>query len=360
MHIPFCRSKCGYCDFFRTVDFSLEESFVSALIDEIEKYKNIDYKVETLYFGGGTPSSLSINSLNRIFEEIRSIFSLADLKEFTFECNPEDVSDELISCLVDGGVNRISMGVQSLDDKMLRVMNRRHNSQRVYESVDKIKSAGIQNISVDFIYGLPIIEGYSFEEDLSKILALDVNHISLYSLSYESGSWFTTLLKKNKLKAMSDDDVALQYDALVSALKNSGYEHYEVSNFSKPGFRSQHNSSYWNRKPYVGFGPSASGYDGEKFRYTNCADIRKYSGLEQAVDIDILDDNDVYNELIMLGMRTMEGVSIECFDKEKSDYFLNKVKQFIDDGSVVKVGSNFRICEEKWFISDYIISSLFL
>lgn len=378
IHIPFCKTKCAYCDFFRVTDFVLAEKYVDALIFEISKLDSCS-DICTIYIGGGTPSVLQFDLIEKILSFIKNKIDVENIEEFTVECNPEDVSDKLIYILKRYGVNRISLGVQTLNDDMLRFLNRRHNSDKVYNSIEIIKNTGIKNISVDMIFGLPKIENYNFKNDVEKFLKLDIKHFSAYALSYEKNSYLSVLLKNKKIVPLSDDEVAWQYEYLTSELKKNGFYHYEISNYCRnkiDGFNenitclnnnfynSKHNTYCWIRKPYYGIGAGAYSFDGQK-RWNNVADIKKYISLVDKTDeireYEYLTEKDVYNEIVMLGLRTSFGVSKKNISEKYKNYFLKKVEQLCSDGLLIKISDyDYRIPESKWFLLDLITEKMML
>lgn len=365
IHVPFCKSKCNYCTFCRTTDGSSAEAYLEALTREFVLCQCCE-QIETVYIGGGTPSSIGVTLLRRLLSAVREHFDLSYVVEYTVECNPEDMTYELAKMLVDMGVNRVSMGVQSLDDNMLKMMNRRHNVARVIQAVETLRNNGITNISIDFIYGLPQHKGYDYANDIEKFIAMNVPHLSAYALSYEEGSHFYNMLQKGLLSPTADDDVSEQYSLLTHKLNEAGYEHYEISNYARKGFHSRHNTSYWHRIPYYGFGPAACSLSGNS-RRSNTYDIAHYiralrDNLEY-FDTETLSADDIYNEQVMLNLRTSAGLDIADIaamgDKYKR-HFLENVSPFIGDGSVVVRNNLYMINEDKWFISDYITSRLFV
>ena len=366
VHVPFCKSICNYCDFYRVVDLSLVGGYLEALQKECE---NISEKksISTVYIGGGTPSSIGINNLEKLLEILHQQFYLNSVEEFTVECNPEDVTDDMLSILKNHGVNRISLGVQSLDDHVLKFMKRRHKAKKVNSVVEKIYTHGIYNTSVDLIYGLPQEANYNLLEDLHRFIDLGVEHISAYSLTYEENSIFNKKLQIGQLTQKDDDKVFSEYETVIDLMKLSGYEHYEISNFARPGKQSKHNNAYWKRIPYYGLGPSACSFDGKK-RQRNMPDVEKFmvgtlTGFGYVPEIEDLTEIDVYNELVMLGLRTKNGVNIKeinSLGNNYAEYFIKNIEPFLIDHSVVKSENNFIIDERKWFICDLITSSLFI
>lgn len=365
IHVPFCKSKCNYCAFCRTTDSTLIDDYIDALRLEM-LHSQCNETIETLYLGGGTPSSIGVNALRKVLTSIGEMFDLSSLIEYTVECNPEDMTDELARMLVTMGVNRISMGVQSLYDNMLRLMNRRHNAARVTHAVQQLRNAGITNISIDFIYGLPLCEGYDYADDIERFIEMDVPHLSAYALSYEEGAYFNDMLHRGLITPLPDDNVYEQYALLTKRLKEAGYLHYEISNYAREGFHSRHNTSYWHRIPYYGFGPAACSFEGNT-RRSNTDDIAQYitaiKGNTPHCDSETLTTDDIYNELIMLNLRTSAGAKIAdiaAMGKRYEMLFLDSVRPFINDGSVVIRNGRYMINEDKWFISDYITGRLFV
>lgn len=360
VHVPFCLSKCGYCDFCRITDLALADAYLKALDSEMAGSLARGLKPRTVYVGGGTPSCLGTERLARLLESIRHNFDLADVREFTVECNPEDVTPELAATLADGRVDRVSMGAQSLHDPALRMMGRRHDAQRVTDAIATLRKAGIGNISVDCIFGLPKVEGYNAADDFRRFAALGVEHLSAYALQYENGSRFTKMMDEGKLTPLPDDEVADQYEQLTSILRDAGYDHYEISNYARPGREALHNSSYWDRTNYYGFGPAASSYV-LGTRWTNTYDVREYvekDGRAQEFT-EGLEKKEVAEEVIMLGMRTKWGVWPESVPLEFREKFLENVECEMKRGNVVRQeNGSLRIPEERWMVSDMIIRSL--
>lgn len=311
IHIPFCKSRCIYCDFYSTTLSGNRILYVDNLIDEaIERKSFLDAKnpVKTIYIGGGTPSQLPVSEITRLAETLNKSFTLDHLEEFTLEVNPEDVTAEFVAALP-GQINRVSMGVQSFIDAELQTINRRHNSQKPAEAVRLLREKGISNISIDLMYGLPGQTLSSFGESIDHAIALDVPHISAYNLSVEEGTRLAKLIDEGEL-SVADDELCLAMAALLrQKLTEAGYVQYEISNFAKPGFESKHNSSYWTGEPYLGLGPGAHSYDGHHLRCWNDHDLHSYLNGNRKWDSETLTDTDIHNERIMLGLRTRQGFS---------------------------------------------------
>lgn len=360
VHVPFCVSRCGYCDFCRVTDMSLRDGYLSAVAKEMEACGWAGRSPRTVYVGGGTPSCLGVGRLGELLSLVRRSFDLGEAVEFTVECNPEDVTQELAAVMTECGVNRVSMGAQSLSDSALRVMGRRHDARRVYEAVTTLEKAGVTNISVDCIFGLPKMDGYSPYDDFERFAALGVTHLSAYALQYEPGSRFTRMAEDGKLVPATDDEVAEQYDALTAILARAGYEHYEISNYARPGFRAVHNSSYWDRTDYLGFGPGASSLK-EGVRWTNTYDVKDYIGsLGQEKElVETLGEREVAEEVVMLGLRTSRGVNPDDVPTAYRAAFDKAAAREKELGNVAALpDGRLRIPEERWMVSDMIIRNL--
>lgn len=328
IHIPFCKSKCNYCSFVSFVKLEQKEQYIKALILQINsEYKG--EKVETLYFGGGTPSLLTIDE----FRSLLKLFNFTDKPEITAEVNPDSVDYDYLKALKSLGINRISIGSQTFNDKILKIIGRRHNAEQIIATVKMAKDAGFDNINLDLIYGLPEQNLSGFETDLTKAIDLNVQHISLYGLKIEEGCYFY----KNPLEHLSTDSdlQADMYLKAVEMLKNVGFDHYEISNFSLPGYNSKHNLNYWDNDSYYGFGCAASGYvDG--VRYTNLTDLKEYImnpfSKESAQK---LSQKEILEEAIFLGLRKISGINIEKINKkfridfnQKYSKILNKYSEY--------------------------------
>ena len=332
IHIPFCKSRCAYCDFFSTTQLSRREAYVDALCKEAKRrLATLDSKgstpnpITTIYFGGGTPSLLSPDQIARILHTIDAPQAI----EVTLEANPGDLTPNYLRAVREAGVNRLSIGIQSFDDEVLRLIGRRHTAAEAKAAVKAAKAAGFDNISIDLIYGIP--SQYStlnsqlsaWEAQIEQALQLGVQHISTYCLSYEEGTRMTRMLEQGEINEVDEDTENAMYDLLVSQLKEAGFEHYEVTNFALSGYRSKHNSSYWNRTPYIGLGAGAHSYDGARTRSWNPDNLEEYIRAQEMEETphsesastmatyETLTDTDLYNERIMLGLRTAEGIAIE-------------------------------------------------
>lgn len=360
IHIPFCHSKCAYCDFFSVGRSRLTDNFVDALCAEL-RFRRDNSSPFTIYIGGGTPSSLSDSQLCRI---ISAIGRRDNVAEFTLEVNPEDVTACRASRWRDMGIDRISMGFQSFDDEMLRFLGRRHDAAGCIEAFETLRRTGFTNISCDLIYALP---GQSLEQwkcSLDRLIALRPEHISAYALGIESGTRLFAMLRAGKIREADSLLVEQMYSYLTRATRDAGYDHYEISNFALPHRRAIHNSSYWDMTPYLGVGPGASGFNGIS-RYHNRPDIRQYiagGGITSRIDEpETLDEQ--YNDMVMTALRTSAGLSlaeVKCrFGQTYIDYLTAEATPLIRRGLLQVNDSILTIPETRWLVSNDIISTLF-
>lgn len=366
IHIPFCKTRCIYCGFFSTTFSLLQDDYINALIKELKSREN-DYDNDkgfsTLYLGGGTPSQLSIEQLARLLAHIHT---LPDA-ERTIECNPDDINEEYAEGLLSLGFNRISLGIQSFDDERLRFIHRRHNSQKAIEATEILKKSGFTNISIDLMFGFPNQTLQQWAKDIDKAISLHVKHLSSYCLSYEEGTILEKMLKSGEVKEADDEILAEMYTLLCDKLKEAGYEHYEISNFALAGYQSKHNSSYWYGKPYLGIGAGAHSYNGTNRRW-NISNLKEYiraiiiennKHSTNYYQYEDLSTKDKYNELIMIRLRTSEGINPNEIPDAFRQYFLTKVESYLNKGLMEYKKTNIRLTTQALFISDSIISDLF-
>ena len=367
IHIPFCKSFCSYCDFYSITDNSLKEALVQALIREASLRSSYleGEKVETVYFGGGTPSLLEPATAEEIITALKGRFSFAEDPEITFEVNPDDVYEGLFRSLKEAGVNRISLGVQSWDDRRLRYLGRRHDSAQSARALEQVFSEGIANVSADLIYGVPGMTPADLRVDLEKTFSFPVTHLSAYHLTVEEGTKFGRMKKEGKLKETDEEISASMFTLLGNLCREHGFIHYEISNFAKEGFISRHNSSYWKQLPYIGLGPSAHSFD-RRSRQWNVSDVRKYIRAINAGEIpcerEELDRITVFNEYVMTSLRTMWGIDLqhveEFYDKELHDYLVNLSGKYIRYGLMKREKNTLVLTDQGKMISDNIIAEL--
>lgn len=367
MHIPFCKTRCIYCDFYSTTQSRLQQPYIKALCKELEMRREYlqGEPVETIYLGGGTPSQLSREDFEQIFAAIERVYGLNHCHEITLEANPDDLTPEYLEALSALPFNRISMGIQTFDDATLKLLNRRHNAAQAIQAVENCRRYGFHNISIDLIYGLPGENTERWEKNLSQAVSLNVEHISAYHLTYEEGTPLYKMLQKHRVEEVDEDSSVRFFSILMEKLKAAGYEHYEISNFCRPGMYSQHNTSYWQGVKYLGCGTSAHSFDG-KSREWNCASLQDYiEGIEggnRKYETEERDANTRYNEFIITSIRTKWGISLEKlrneFDKDLAAYCMNLAKPYLDSGKLEIEEDALRLTRDGIFISDSIMSDL--
>ena len=353
IHIPFCKSICSYCDFCKNYyNEKIVNNYLDRLDDEIKKsYKN--EKLKTLYIGGGTPSSLSKTNLDKLFNILKNI-NLKDNYEYTFECNYEDITEDLLLVLKNNGVNRLSIGLQTFNIKYQEILNRKINKSDMIEKINLSKKY-FDNINVDLMYALPNQTIEELKADIIEFIKLDVTHISTYCLIIEDN----TILKITKTRELDDDIQSDMYYMIVKLLKDNGYNHYEISNFSKKGYESKHNLNYWNNDNYYGFGSGASGFI-NNVRYDNTRSITKYISVNIRINEEYLTKEDLIKDEVMLNLRKTDGINLNKF-YTKYDVSFEKAfnyKKLIDENLLKQSDNNIYISEEKLFISNEIIIKL--
>jgi len=367
IHIPFCKQACHYCDFHFSTSTKKKSQLVDMLCRELEIRKDElgKPKIETIYFGGGTPSLLNSEELDLIFKTIFEHYKVSENAEITLEANPDDLSKEVIKMLDASSVNRLSIGVQSFFEEDLKLMNRAHNSEEALHSLQLAKQY-FDNISIDLIYGIPGQSNEQWNENLSTALELDIPHISSYALTVEPKTALEKFIEKGKVKPVEDEQYREQFDMLVNMLTSNGFEHYEFSNYGKPGYHSQNNMAYWLGKPYLGIGPSAHSFDGSSRKW-NISNNLHYIKAIQAGNLpqqsEQLSVTDSYNEYVMTRLRTKFGVSAEDirekFGEKYRDHFLKETGKFLEDGLMEKIDDTFHITAKGKFLSDGIAADLF-
>lgn len=368
VHIPFCKSRCIYCGFYSTTLVNLCGEYVNSVCREMDLRRDyIKGSFSTVYIGGGTPSVLSSEDLSRLFYYIYKVYHIEPDAEVTIECNPDDVTSDFVCLLKSIPVNRVSIGVQTFSDKRLKFLNRRHNSSEVSHAVTLLRDACINNISIDLMFGFPDETLSEWIDDIQKALALDIEHISAYSLMYEENTVLRRMLEQKRIKEADEEVYLAMYEKLIALLTESGYEHYEISNFAKPGFRSRHNSSYWKQKPYIGLGAAAHSYDLNS-RQWNLSDVRKYmSEINHGtvpMEREELDKNTMFNDIITTAMRTCEGIDLGMielrFGEDYKDILLSASERNISRG-FAKIENNRLILTSKGlFVSDMVMSDMMM
>lgn len=375
IHIPFCSSKCAYCDFYSVPALEFKADYIKALKKEIrlrmpEFRAAIDNEpVKTVYFGGGTPSALSPKELQEIYIELANHIDLANVTEVTMEANPDDLTDEYIKELTSLDalhVNRMSIGTQTFNETMLKLFRRRHSAEAATEAVERVKTHGITNISLDLIYAYPDETTETLSEDIEKLTSLRPTHISAYQLTYEPGTILTKLVKDGKVNPLAENGCVALYHQLVNTLERAGYAQYEISNFSLPGYESKHNSSYWDMTPYLGLGPSAHSFYSDD-RMHNPAALTKYIKLLKdgkiPAEAEGLTKHELYNDFIITSLRTRRGLNTaelkKRFGNTFYDYFLSQLQSRIQPNLYKRHGDeNIRLTQEGILVSDSVFTEL--
>ncbi|MBQ9143983.1 MAG: radical SAM family heme chaperone HemW [Paludibacteraceae bacterium] len=357
IHIPFCKSRCKYCDFFSTTQLEKRAQYVEALLEEGRmRQHEVSEPIHTIYIGGGTPSMMDRNDLFKIVQCSSEWFNVVKdgSLELTIEANPGDITLEQAQAWRAMGINRLSIGIQSFDDELLQLIGRRHTAEQARQAVAAAQVAGFDNISIDLMYALPSQTMEQWHKDVAEALQLGVQHISTYGLIYEEGAVLTTLLEHGVVEAVDEDTEMQMYDYLVEQLTANGFEHYEVSNFALNGRYSKHNSSYWNNTPYIGLGAGAHSYDGN-VRQWNISDLDTY--IEQAMahtlmpEKERLSDEQRHTERVMLGLRTSAGVP-------QDDIVMSKALPYIQQGLLVEKGNRIAATTKGFHILNRIIEDL--
>ena len=363
IHVPFCQKRCIYCDFYSTT-YGLEwkRLYVSALKREMQLRRlEIDpSRVPSLYIGGGTPSQLPVSLLLEMFQAIGGCFTFAEDAEITIEVNPDDVTQSLIDALYQTPVNRISMGVQTFSDSLLRLLNRRHTSIQALEAVQLFRRAGYENISIDLIYGLPNQSLESWKHDVDVAVNLGVPHLSAYALSYEEGTALHKMQEEGLVEEAPDELSWQMYGYLTDKTAAAGIEHYEISNFAFPGKRARHNSSYWDGSPYLGLGPGAHSYDGNHVRRSNNTSLKEY--VQATADVphqtETLTPQERYDETVMTRLRTVSGLPLDILTDEQRSHCLQMAEQHLLNGNLVREDNVLRLSRKGIFVSNSVISDL--
>ena len=371
VHIPFCATRCSYCGFYSTTKLDLQDRYVDSLCREIALRKeylssySTDSKaantiIRTIYIGGGTPSQLSRYSLEKLFYAIDTYLECSP-EEVTMEVNPDDVTNDLAETISALHINRVSMGAQTFDDNRLKFLNRRHKSFQVERAIDILHEHGVGNISIDLMFGFPGQTCDSWKEDVRRAISLDIQHISAYSLMYEEGTRLYRMLKENMIKEI-DEEVSLNmYNELINILCDAGYEHYEISNFAKKGYRALHNSSYWHDIPYLGIGAAAHSYN-IKSRQWNVSDINKYiesiSHDTVPFTFEPIDADTHYNDIVTTELRTSEGIDLSRLDDKYVQYIVKQAARHVADKTVDINDGHLKLTREGIYISDLIMSDL--
>ncbi len=368
-HIPFCHQKCSYCDFYFTTQTRHQDRFADALIKELEQREHEWKKsgIKSIYFGGGTPSLINSDHIEKILNHISRHARIVPNAEITLEANPEDITPGNLQAWKSAGVNRLSIGIQSFDDQILKLLHRNHDASKALKSIEQARKSGFYNLNIDLIFGIPGLNIQTWEKQLNLFLKLDIPHLSAYALSIENKTLLQYQIRKNILKMTPDECYEKQFYLTRQMLLASGYEHYEISNYAKPGFHAQHNSAYWQGEAYIGFGPAAHSFDGNRTRSFNPPNIHAYmKAMEENRPFqqkEILTDKDLYNEFVLTRLRHLESGITEMEVAKRFpaffDHFIRQAKKMQAQGKMQKQKDRWYLTEAALFISDNVIAELF-
>ena len=346
IHIPFCKQACYYCNFHFSTSLNLKDALIRALLKEIElRSSNLDNEtIETIYFGGGTPSLLSIDDINLILSSLNENYNISDSAEISFEANPDDITIEKLDGWKNAGINRLSIGIQSFIERDLKWMNRAHNASQALSCIQLAKQAGFNNFSIDLIFGVPRLSNNEWQKNVQTAIDLQVPHISSYALTVEPKTALQKMIALKKKENVNTDIQADQFHILMRKMNEAGYEHYEISNFARPGFRSQHNSSYWQGEKYIGIGPSAHSYNGKERMWNKANNALYIQSLQEDIipsEKEILSKSQKLNEYVMTSLRTMEGMDLLFIENNFSKKGRERIENLF----------NQKIKKENYFIS---------
>ena len=364
IHIPFCRQACHYCNFHFSTSLRYKNELLQALLKETELQKNYlkNEQVETIYFGGGTPSILQISDLRLQIEKIRETFNTSEKAEITLEANPDDINEEKLAGWKEIGINRLSIGLQSFFDEDLLWMNRAHNAQQAIDNL-QLAIKQFDNITIDLIYGHPLLSNEKWKQNVEKVIELNIPHISCYALTVEPKTPLSKMIKEKKKEDVQQENQAEQFLLLMQWLEDAGYDHYEISNFAKAGFRSRHNSSYWQRKKYLGLGPSAHSFNGES-RQWNISNNNTYIECLEKNEIpfekETLTLSQQTNEYIMTALRTREGLDLDKLPGSVGHELQAASKKFVESGKLILKENKLILTKEGKLFADGIAAELFI
>ena len=368
IHIPYCKQACHYCDFHFSTSMKTKNEMIDCIVKEMDIRKSeFSKKIDSVYIGGGTPSVMTNLELETIFNELEKKISISDMKEITIEINPEDLINEKLEFYSEIGINRLSIGIQSMNNNILKWMNRSHNKNQIISGLNTVKDIGYENISLDFIYGTPKNLIRDYKDELLEILKFNPTHLSCYHLTIEDGTYFGHLEKKRKIKRIEDDVSQKEFQWISEKLKSKNYQHYEISNFALQGKQSFHNSNYWNQSSYIGLGPGAHSFRNSTRRW-NISNNRLYiKNIKAGVpyfEQEVLSPYDLVNEKIMLGLRTLNGLDknyiFNIVPQSIKDEIESKLNTFLKDGILISTNNIISMNPEKWLLSEYVSRELFI
>ena len=368
IHIPYCKQACHYCDFHFSTSMKTKNEMIDCIVKEMDiRESEFSKKIDSLYIGGGTPSLMTNLELETIFNGLEKKISIGDIKEITIEINPEDIISEKLEFYKEIGINRLSIGVQSMNNNILKWMNRSHDTNQVINGLNNTKIAGFENINLDFIYGTPKNLSRDYKSELLEILKFNPTHLSCYHLTIEDGTYFGHLEKKKKIKRIEDDVSQQEFRWISEKLKSKNYQHYEISNFAIQGKESFHNSNYWNQSSYIGLGPGAHSFRNSTRRW-NISNNRLYiKNIKAGIpyfEQEVLSPYDIVNEKIMLGLRTLNGLDkdhvFSIVPKAIKEGIESKLNTFLKDEILLSTNNIISMNPEKWLLSEYVSRELFI
>ena len=368
IHIPYCKQACHYCDFHFSTSMKTKNEMIDCIVKEMDIRKSeFSKKIDSVYIGGGTPSVMTNLELETIFNGLEKKISISDIKEITIEINPEDLINEKLEFYYEIGINRLSIGIQSMNNNILKWMNRSHNKNQIINGLNTVKEIGYENISLDFIYGTPKNLTRDYKTELLEILKFNPTHLSCYHLTIEDGTYFGHLEKKRKIKRIEDDVSQKEFQWISEKLKSKNYQHYEISNFALQGKQSFHNSNYWNQSSYIGLGPGAHSFRNSTRRW-NISNNRLYiKNIKAGVpyfEQEVLSPYDLVNEKIMLGLRTLNGLDknyiFSIVPQSIKDEIESKLNTFLKEKILISNNNIISMNPEKWLLSEYVSRELFI
>lgn len=368
IHIPYCKQACHYCDFHFSTSMKTKNEMIECIVKEMDiRESEFSKKIDSLYIGGGTPSLMTNLELETIFNGLEKKMSIGDIKEITIEINPEDLISEKLEFYKEIGINRLSIGIQSMNNNILKWMNRSHDTNQVINGLNNTKVAGFENINLDFIYGTPKNLSRDYKSELLEILKFNPTHLSCYHLTIEDGTYFGHLEKNKKIKRIEDDISQQEFRWISEKLKSKNYQHYEISNFAVQGKESFHNSNYWNQSSYIGLGPGAHSFRNSTRRW-NISNNRLYiKNIKAGIpyfEQEVLSPYDIVNEKIMLGLRTLNGLDkdhvFSIVPQAIKEGIESKLNTFLKDEILLSTNNIISMNPEKWLLSEYVSRELFI
>ena len=368
IHIPFCKQQCHYCDFHFSTSLKTKEDLLSALVREMKIQSSFlsGTKIRTIYFGGGTPSILSQDEIKGLFEALNQNFELDNVEEITIEANPDDLTEQKVKELKDTPINRFSIGVQSFQAKDLEYMNRAHNVHQSHDSIKRVQDAGWENITVDLIYGTPTLIDEQWQENMQTVIDINVPHLSAYGLTVEEKTPLYHSIKKGKQLPLDEDKSKVQFEMLMDFIPKNGLEQYEISNFAKKGYEAKHNSSYWSDEKYLGLGPSAHSFDGERRIWNISNNIHYINSIKNGQlnnDFEVLSQEQRFNEYVLTSLRTKQGCNLDYVKSRFSpflvDFLTFSIKKWLKNGEIEQKGRFLLLTKKGKLVADLVTSELF-